>query len=203
MKFLLMACFCLLIVAGFSQQGNSHVQRGNDAYRNSDYKKAEEEYQKALDIEPGNVIAKFNLANTQLRLKNAADATKQYDDIVNRSADTALKAKSLYNKGLALVKQQNLDDAINAFKQALSIDPADNDIRDNLQKALNEKRQQQQKNQQNKQQQKKDQPKPQQNQKPLNKQMMDQKFNELRNQERQLQKQMQRKPQDTQPDKDW
>lgn len=203
MRYAVTLCFCLLAFAGFGQQGNSHVQKGNDAYRSNDFKTAAEEYQKALDIEPNNTAAKFNLANTQLRLKNAADAIKQYDNVVTTAPDTAFKAKALYNKGLAFIKQQNLEDAIAAFKQALSLAPADDDIRDNLQKALNEKRQQEQKNQQNKQQQKKDQPRPQQNQKPLNKQMMDQKFNELRNQEKQLQKQLQRKPQDVQPDKDW
>lgn len=196
---------CFITVLAHSQDGNSYVQKGNEAYRKSDYKTAVEDYQKALDKEPGNSAAKFNLANALLRQKDAEGASKQYDAVLGTAKDTLLKAKAFYNKGLALINQQNLDAAIDAFKQALNLAPDDNDIRENLQKALNEKRQkqQQQQQQQNKQQPKKDQPKPKPNEKPLNKQMMEQKFNELRNQEKQLQKQLQRKPQEAQPEKDW
>jgi tetratricopeptide (TPR) repeat protein len=205
MKLFLCIWLCLLTLVASSQQGNSNVQKGNDAYHNGDFKTAAEQYQKALSKNPGNLAAKFNLGNTQLRQKNLDDANKQYDGVLNNTNDGEFRANTFYNKGLAFIKQQNLDEAIHAFKQALSLAPADNDIRDNLQKALNEKRQkQQQQNQQkNKQQPKKDQPKPQQNQKPMNKQMMEQKFSELRNQEKQLQKQLQRKPVESQPEKDW
>ena len=204
MKTLLLISFCLLSVAVFSQNGNNFVQNGNDAYRKNDYKTAVEQYQKALHKEPGNIAAKFNMANALLRQKDAAGATKQYDDILTTTNDQSLKAKTFYNKGLASIQQQKLDDAIAQFKQALNLAPEDNDIRENLQKALNEKRKKDEQNQQkNKQQPKKDQPKPQQKEKPANKQLMEQKFNELRNQEKQLQKQLQRKPVDNQPEKDW
>ncbi|HWB27410.1 MAG TPA: tetratricopeptide repeat protein [Chitinophagaceae bacterium] len=203
MKMLLFIWLCFITGLAYSQQGDAHVQKGNEAYRNGDYKAAEEEYKKALAVEPGNQAALFNLGNVLLRQKNAAGAAKQYDDVINSATDTSLRAQALYNKALAFIKQQNLDEAINAFKQALSLSPDDNDTRENLQKALNEKRQKQQQQQQNQQQQKKDEPKPQQNQKPLNKQLMEQKFDELRNQEKQLQKQLQKKPLEGQPEKDW
>lgn len=203
-KTVLILLLGLVSSPGYSQQALTNVQKGNDAYRKNDYKVAADEYGKALLKDPANQPAKFNLGNTQLKQKNMADATKQYDDIINKTTDVNLRSKAYYNKGLALIRQQNIDDAIQAFKQSLSLNPADNDVRDNLQKALNEKRQQdQQKQQQNKQQPKKNQPKPPQPQKQLNKQMMEQKFNELRNQEKQLQQQLQRKPVENQPEKDW
>jgi tetratricopeptide (TPR) repeat protein len=192
-----------MALAAAAQEANSQVQQGNDAYRNGDYKLAAEHYQKALDKEPGNTAAKFNLGNALQKQKDAANAVKQYDDILSSTQDAALKAKTCYNKGLALVKQNDIDGAIDAFKQALGLDPTDNDTRENLQKALNEQKQRQQQKQPNKQQQKKQPPKPQQKQKLANKQMMEQKFKELRNQEKQLQKQLQRKPQEGQPEKDW
>lgn len=203
-KMVLILSLSAASVSAYSQQALTNVQKGNDAYRKNDYKVAADEYGKALVKDPGNQTAKFNLGNTQLKQKNMADAARQYDDIINKTTDANLRSKAYYNKGLALVRQQNIDDAIQAFKQSLSLTPADNEVRDNLQKALNEKRQQeQQKQPQQKQQQKKDQPKPPQPQKQLNKQMMEQKFNELRNQEKQLQQQLQRKPAENQPEKDW
>lgn len=203
MRFLVTIILCVTGLLAYCQQGNSDVQKGNEAYRKSDYKAAEEQYKKALAKEPGNNAAKFNLGNSLLKQKSPAGATKQYDDIIATAKDTLLRANALYNKALALVRQQNLDEAINAFKQALALAPADNDIRENLQKALNEQRQKQQQQQPKNNQQKQDKPKPQPPQKPMNKQMMEQKFKELRNQEKQLQQQMQRKPQDNQPEKDW
>jgi len=203
-KVVLILSLSVFSAAAYSQQALTNVQKGNDAYRKSDYKVAADEYGKALGKDPANQAAKFNLGNTQLKQKNMADAAKQYDDIIDKTTDVNLRSKAWYNKGLALVRQQNIEDAIQAFKQSLSLTPADNEVRDNLQKALNEKRQQdQQKQPQQKQQQKKDQQKQPQPQKQLNKQMMEQKFNELRNQEKELQKQLQRKPVENQPDKDW
>jgi len=202
-KMALILVLSAVSAAAYSQQALTNVQKGNDAYRKSDYKAAADEYGKALVKDPANQPAKFNLGNTQLKQKNMVDAAKQYDDIINNTTDVNLRSKAYYNKGLVLLRQQKIDDAIQAFKQALSLTPADNEVRDNLQKALNEKKQQQQQQQQNKQQPPKNQQKPQQPQKQLNKQMMEQKFNELRNQEKELQKQLQRKPVENQPEKDW
>ena len=42
------------------------------------------------------------------------------------------------NQGVALMKQKKLEESINAWKNALKLDPNDLDARDNLQKALQE-----------------------------------------------------------------
>ncbi len=201
MKKFLVICYCMGIAHVYGQEGNSYVTKGNDAYRKNDYKAAAAEYQKALDKDPANNVAKFNLGNSLQKQNDVANALKQYDDILRTNKDASLQAKTLYNKGLALARQNNLDDAIEAFKQALNIDPEDNDTRENLQKAINEKRQKQQPKQ--KKQQSQEKPKPQSKQRQPNKQMMEQKFAELRNQEKQLQKQLQRKQQEGQQEKDW
>ncbi len=202
---ILLCCFCISLTAA-AQEDNSYVKKGNEAYRNSNYKLAAEQYQKALALKPGNVEAKFNLGNALQKQKDAA-AIQQYDDILStRNIAPALKANTLYNKGLALLKKDDAAAAIDAFKQALSLAPADNDIRENLQKALNEQKQQQQqqqKKQQDNKDKKKDPNKDQKNARQPNKQMMEQKFNELRNQEKQLQKQLQKKSLEGQPEKDW
>jgi Ca-activated chloride channel family protein len=203
---MLFCCFCISLTAA-AQEDNSYVKKGNEAYRNSNYKLAAEQYQKALALKPDNTAAKFNLGNALQKQKDEA-AIQQYDDILStRNIAPGLKAKTLYNKGVALLKKDDAAAAIEAFKQALSLAPADNEIRENLQKALNEQKQQQQQQQQKKQQdnkdKKKDPNKDQKNARQPNKQMMEQKFNELRNQEKQLQKQLQKKSLEGQPEKDW
>ncbi len=199
MKLLGTILFLFFVSLLKAQEANSFVKEGNDAYRKADYNNAEALYKKALGKEPANNPAKFNLGNALHRQNNFAGAEKYYDEIA-LSNDPALKAKALYNKGVAQVYQQKLKEAIETFKQSLMIDPADNDTRENLQKAINELKQQQQSNtQQNQNKSKQDKNK---NKQP-DKEMMEQKFNELRDKEKQLQKMLQKKNNSNQPDKDW
>ena len=199
MKLLGTILFLFFVSLLKAQEANSFVKEGNDAYRKADYNNAEALYKKALGKEPANNAAKFNLGNALHKQNNFADAEKYYDEIAS-SNDPELKAKALYNKGVAQVYQQKLKEGIETFKQSLMIDPADNDTRENLQKAINELKQQQQSNpQQNQNKSKQDKNK---NKQP-DKEMMEQKFNELRDKEKQLQKMLQKKNNSNQPDKDW
>ena len=176
------------------------IKTGNDAYKKRDYKTATDLYKKALAKEADNLTAKFNLGNAYERQNKIFEAAKYYDDVAGTAGDAALKAKALYNRALAYVKEQKLPDAIETFKQSLKLEPSDNETRENLQKAINDLKKQQQ-----------SQPPPKQNQKPQknkknkqpDKDMMEQKFDELRDKEKQLQKMLQKKPNSFQPDKDW
>lgn len=176
------------------------IKTGNDAYKKRDYKTATDLYKKALAKEADNLTAKFNLGNAYERQNKIFEAAKYYDDVAGTTGDAALKAKALYNRALAYVKEQKLPDAIETFKQSLKLEPSDNETRENLQKAINDLKKQQQ-----------SQPPPKQNQKPQknkknkqpDKDMMEQKFDELRDKEKQLQKMLQKKPNSFQPDKDW
>jgi len=149
-----------------------------------------------------NAAAKFNLGNALDKQSDPVNAEKYYDDVASSTTNASLKAKSVYNKGVAEAQQQKLPEAIESFKQALTLTPEDDEARENLQKAINDlkKQQQQQQPQPNKSKQKQQ---PQQKNKMPNPQMMEQKFNELRDKEKQLQKMLQQKPNQSQPDKDW
>jgi Ca-activated chloride channel homolog len=184
----------------YAQNANNDIAKGNEAYRKGDYDEAAKNYQTVLKKDPSNIIARFNLANALQKQDNIKEANKNYDEIVDAAGLNSLKAESNYNKALAFIKGKDLLSAIQSFKASLKENPNDDEARENLQKALNElKQQQQNKPQSNKQQQN---PK-QQKQPPLSKEMMQQKFNELRNQENQLQQKLQNKNNATQPEKDW
>lgn len=184
----------------YAQNANNDIAKGNEAYRKGDYDEAAKNYQTALKKDPSNTIARFNLANALQKQDNIKEANKNYDAIVEAGVVNSLKAESNYNKALAFIKGKDLLSAIQSFKASLKENPNDDEARENLQKALNElKQQQQNKPKSNKQQQN---PK-QQKQPPLSKEMMQQKFNELRNQENQLQQKLQNKNNTTQPEKDW
>ncbi len=197
--------FSFLSVSLFAQKTNEAVQTGNDAYRKNDFPNAIKSYEKALQLDNKNVTAKFNMGNALQHSSKADESLADYDDVISSStADADLKAKAYYNKALAELQQNKLDDAIDAFKQSLRLSPNDNETRQNLQKALETKRQQQP--QQQPKQDKKQQPQSQKQQKQqqMNRQMMEQKFKELEQQEKELQKEVQ-KQKTNMPDneKDW
>ncbi len=189
-------------VAVTAQEANTIIKDGNDAYRKGDFKNAAELYRKVLGLDQKNSTANFNLGNALQRQNNFAEAEKYYDESAS-SDDIILKSKALYNKGVAQAQQKKLEDAIEAFKQSLTLTPEDNDTRENLQKAINElKKKQQNSPQQNT----KNQDKTKQDKnkkKEPDKEMLEQKFNELRDKEKQLQKMLQKKNNATQHGKDW
>lgn len=183
-----------------AQNYNSVIIKGNDAYKKGDYKTAQLNYQQVLKTNPSNLPAMFNLGNTLQRQKNAGDASKQYDAVIAASTDSSIKSKAYYNKGLSLIAQQKLTEAIESFKQSLLLSPTDNDTRENLQKAMNDLRQQQQKQSSQQQpQNKKQQPK----ENKLTQQKAEQYLQQLSDEEKRLQKELQVKQQSTEQQQDW
>jgi len=185
-----------------AQPVNNNIQKGNDAYHKGDFNKAIENYKDALRKDPGNNTARFNLANALQKQNETDESKKNYDEVIAKAEVSSLKSESQYNKALAYIKEKDLLNAISSFKESLKLDPADDEARENLQKALNDLRKQQQKQPQNQKQQQQN-PQNDKKQPTVNKEMMEQKFNELRNQEKQLQKKLQNKTGTGQPEKDW
>ncbi len=187
----------------FAQHAGNDIAKGNEAYRKGNYSSAIESYKNALRQEPENNTARFNLANALQKKNETEQSEKDYDEIIKSADVNSLKSESNYNKALAFVKEKNLKNAVDAFRESLKQNPSDDDTRENLQKAINELKQQQQQNQPQPKNQPKQQNQKQQKQPPPNKQMMQQKFNELRNQEKQLQKKLQSKNSNGDQTEDW
>lgn len=62
----------------------------------------------------------------------------------NQTNNKSLLAKVFYNQGVILSKQKNLEQSIEAYKNALRINANDKEARENLQKALLELKQKKQ-----------------------------------------------------------
>jgi tetratricopeptide (TPR) repeat protein len=192
-------------------QENSAIRQGNKLYRKGQYDKAAPEYQTAIKKNPKNAVASYNMGNAAYKTSDLDGAIKQYDDANVNTPDNALRQKALYNKGVAQLKQKKLQESVDTWKEALRLNPADEDTRMNLQKALAElrrqKEQQQQKQQQQnqQQQQQKQQQKPKPQQSKLDKKKIEQYLKSLQQKEQEVQRKMQqnRSRSVTQPEKDW
>ncbi len=212
--------FPLLVGA---QKDNELVKKGNETYDQKLYDEAAKNYKEALTKNPGNLPAQYNLGNALYRGQKTEDALAAYDASIASSKMPLEKSGTFYNKGVVLQNAKKLPECIEAYKQALRLNPTDEDARLNLQKALlQQKKEEQQKDkenddkkkpnddkkQQDKQQQKEDQqkdqqPKPQRSK--MTKKEAEEKLKALLQQEKKLQEKLRKvgAASATKPDKDW
>lgn len=199
---ILLSGFVPLIVA--AQEANDWVYKGNEAFKKGAYQQAIDQYKKALELDPKNETARYNMAAARFRNATFEEAFNEYEDLLKSYPDTKFKQKAYYNEGVAMSRQKKLQESIALYKKALQLDPTDTDARFNLQKALEELRKQQKKNDQpkNQQQQKKKEP---QQQPPATKKQIEQWLQSLRQKEQEVQRKLQqnRGRATKQPEKDW
>lgn len=156
------------------------MHRGNAAFRAHNYDAAATLYREALHHNPHSARALFNLGDTYLAKGDARAADSLYLEASRLEKNAQVKSMAFHNRGyirqkMALAdrqrQQQLLRDAIEQYKQALRLNPRDNDTRYNLalcQKQLKDSQQSQQ------QKEKKDKQQPQQQQKQQQQQQQEQ-----------------------------
>jgi tetratricopeptide (TPR) repeat protein len=201
MKKLLSIPVYLLLFGEVSAQqvGDAGIVKGNEAYRKQEFDKAQEYYRKVLEQSPRNATASYNLGNALYRDKKTEEAEKLFALAAENSKGKIARGDAHYNKGVSLTMQKKTAESIQAYKEALRLNPKDSLARENLQRALQEQKSQQQNNK------KKDQKKENKQQQKLNKQQVLQLLNALQEQEKLLQQKLQKSkvPAPGQPEKDW
>ncbi|MBO9573665.1 MAG: tetratricopeptide repeat protein, partial [Chitinophagaceae bacterium] len=150
-------------------------------------------------------------ANKLYREKKYAEAEKMYNYLADNSTDAAIKQPLIYNKGVSLSRQNKLEESIAAYKQAVILNPKDEDARVNLQKALLELKKKQppppeKKEDKNKKKDKKEnKDQQQQNKSNLTKKEVEQRLKALQQHEQQVQRKIQQNQTRSagQQEKDW
>ncbi|MBP6430436.1 MAG: VWA domain-containing protein [Ferruginibacter sp.] len=133
-----------------AQSQQKLLKQGSIAYKNQDYEKAAATYKKVVEKSPSNTTAQYNLGNAMYKKSKVDEAVQAFDNTIKTATDKNLKSKAYYNKGVVLQKIQNLPGCIEAYKEALKINPNDDDARQNLQKALQQLKEQQKKQKEDK-----------------------------------------------------
>ncbi len=168
-------------VSSYAQTDKKEVRKGNRFYKDGDYKEAEVEYRKALIKDSLSVAGNYNLANVLMQQEDAANAELIYaklGDTISRipmnvdwkkgSVEVGKRPVSsdyYHNLGNSLLEQKRYQEAVDAYKNALRRNPADDLTRENYiyaKKKLEDQQNQDQNQQQ--QQQNQDQQQNQQNQ---------------------------------------
>ncbi len=156
----LLILFLSPFASSFAQNDDVLIKKGNEAYNKKLYEEARDKYKRAAEKNPANQKAQYNLGNALYKTEKPEDAVLAYDAAIQNSGLPVEKSGAYYNKGVVLQNNKKLPECIEAYKNSLRLNPADEDARLNLQKALQQQKQQQQKDKDNKDQDKpKDDPK--------------------------------------------
>ena len=219
----------LSVAPAFAQDNMSarwHVKQGNKQFQKRDFSEAETSYRKALEKNKENPQALYNLGNALLAQGQDTTAIKFFEQAAKVEKNPLRQSQSFHNLGTILQGRRMFGEAIEQYKQALRLNPNDDDARYNLvlckhqlenqpnnqqqgdnknQDGQKEKQEQEQQQQQQKQQQQEQQK--QQEQKPeMSKENAEQLLNAAMQDEKQTQKRMkeaQKQPQRRQVEKNW
>ncbi|MFH1121700.1 MAG: tetratricopeptide repeat protein [Bacteroidota bacterium] len=141
----------LVVSAGFlsGQNDNSLIRKGNKQFKEGKFKEAEIDYRKAMEISPKSFRGEYNLGSSQYRQKNWEEAGRNYMNSAGKMKpnDVTGKAAAFHNLGNSLLKAEKYNESVEAYKQSLRLNPADEDTRYNLSYAMRKLQQQQQQQQ--------------------------------------------------------
>jgi len=149
-----------------AQTDRQYIRQGNKLFRSGDYPNAEVSYRKAIEKNPKNSQAVFNLGNALMAQKKDSAAVVQFESASKLETNPLRKAKAFHNMGVICQSHKMYGEAIEAYKNALRLNPDDDETRYNLVLCKHQQQKQQQNQQQNQQgndNQKKDDKKDQQN----------------------------------------
>ena len=150
---------CILIVltlgtffSVIAQSERKMTRNGNTNYESGNFIDAEINYKKALEKNSDLLEAQFNLGDALVKQERFDEALESFEKVCASTEDQNLKANALHNKGNVLLSQQDLEGAIESYKDALRINPKDQETRYNyayVKKLLDDQQQQNQDQDQN------------------------------------------------------
>ena len=112
-----------------SRDAQNYFYRGLIYYEREDFKNAEEDFEKALEINPNFTEARYNLALTQAKNGNFKDAIKSYDKFLKIETNNTY---ALFNRGNLKLNLKKYSDAIKDFEDALKLEDRFVDAQNNI-----------------------------------------------------------------------
>ena len=133
-----------LLLSACSPSAEKLNYDGNQAFAEGNYDEAQFAYQSAAEESPDLAEPYYNLANTLYRKGGFDQAIQQIQQAISLATEGNLAQNGLYNLGNNTFNLQDWATAIEAYKQALLLNPDDQDAKYNLELALQQMQQQEQ-----------------------------------------------------------
>ena len=146
----MVVAFLMMATFASAQTDRQYVSQGNKLFRGGQYDKAEVAYRKAIEKNPRNPQAHYNLGNSLMAQRKDSAAIQSLQKSTELETSKTRKAMAYHNIGVVCQQHKMYGEAIDAYKNALRLNPADDTTRYNLElcKRQQKQQQQQQKNQQ-------------------------------------------------------
>ena len=119
--------FLSLALAAAGQADKRDVRAGNRKFRKGEFKEAEIDYRKAVLKDSTSMKAQYNLASSLYRQEDYEGAGKALSAIAPEGAP----ASCHFNSGDVALKRRDYAAAVQAFRNALLLDPDDLDAKEN------------------------------------------------------------------------
>lgn len=157
-RYIIICMFSIISLGVTAQTDRECIRHGNKLFHAQSYDKSEVEYRKAISKNPRNAQAVYNLGNSLLAQQKDSAAVVEFEKAGKMETIKVRKAMCYHNIGVICQKGQLYGEAIEAYKEALRNNPADEQTRYNLAlcKKLQKNQPQQNKNNKNKDKNKKD-----------------------------------------------
>ena len=147
---ILLLIFILYGPGSYAQKENTLLRQGNREFEKNEYKEAEKDYRKALELNKESLKGQFNLGTAVYKNNNFEESAKIYSNLAGNKLDRDTKSKVYHNLGNSFLQSKEYEKSIDAYKNALMNDPKNKDTKYNLEYAKMMLKKQQQQNKDNK-----------------------------------------------------
>lgn len=116
----------------FSQAERKFIREGNRLYNKEQFDESELSYRRALERDEDSPQARFNLGNSLYKQERFDEALRYFEDLTDEVEESVNRSKVFHNLGNTLLNSGNIEQGIEAYKEALRNNPGDAETRYNL-----------------------------------------------------------------------
>ncbi|MBW6497711.1 MAG: tetratricopeptide repeat protein [Bacteroidales bacterium] len=117
-------------------QERRNLRQGNKLYQDEKFNDAEIRYRQSLEENPQNIKGMFNLGNALYRQGRFDEAAEIFGGLSQFAPGEREKAFAYHNLGNTHIQSQKYAESVDAYKNALRINPDDEQTRHNLAYAM-------------------------------------------------------------------
>ncbi len=139
-----MIMYCIVVCfTAFCDASYFRSWQADKAYAAGDFARARTLYQEAVEKNPQDLKALYNVGKAAFKAEDYASAAQAFEKVGTTALTAQEKEQAFFNQGDSFAKLSQYEKAVNAYKEALKINPSNEHIKQRL--ALMEKLLQEQK----------------------------------------------------------
>ncbi|HEX8562339.1 MAG TPA: tetratricopeptide repeat protein [Flavobacterium sp.] len=133
MKKIILLCVFLTVASASAQKAEKDrfLPKGNAEFTAKNYDEAEASFRMSQSKFPNKAAAAYNLGNTIYKINQPAEAKNAYAKAIETARSRTERHRAYHNIGNIFMKEKDYKSAVEAYKQALRNNPADDETRYN------------------------------------------------------------------------